>query len=232
MVDCSSIDKPLSVLYTFSVYWLWLSNSHQAIHAKGVEGHHLSPFLLLCRSLSMIFLWMENSLRRRMACWLGFHRSSRYGRIVAQPIPRPYKRYWWLPVCWTPFHRVSLPPEPNQWIAEDLHRLFHTYETVFWGLTPANPHMKWNLAPHVLRLFYLWIQEICSSCADHVQFACWLSATAPVTGQAGAGTAKLWKENPTQTLNNMTTSSPTNCVGVMAKVQPPCILWLLAIWRL
>lgn len=105
MVDCSSIDKPLSVLYTFSVYWLWLSNSHQAIHAKGVEGHHLSPFLLLCRSLSMIFLWMENSLRRRMACWLGFHRSSRYGRIVAQPIPRPYKRYWWLPVCWTLFHR-------------------------------------------------------------------------------------------------------------------------------
>lgn len=35
------------------------------------------------------------------------------------------------------------------------------------------------------------MQEICSSRADHVQFTFWGSAVAPVTGQAGAGTAKI-----------------------------------------
>lgn len=49
-------------------------------------------YLLLCRSSSITFLWMDNPLRRRMGSWSGCPRCSRSRRIAALPIPPPYWR--------------------------------------------------------------------------------------------------------------------------------------------
>ena len=59
------------------------------------------------------------------------------------------------------------------------------------GLTPNEPHVKWGIMEtwHLLASdSVLLMQQICSSCADHVQLTCWGSLTVPAVGQAGVGT--------------------------------------------
>lgn len=111
-------------------------------------------------------------------------------------------------------------------------------ETVACGLTPDERHVKWDILEtwHLLASdSVLLMQQICSSCADHVQFTCWGSLTVPAVGQAGAGTHRCsaveGESNPILAWHDH--KAPRKCCGLPGSHgQSPGHMYLVALGNL